>query len=87
MYRDNVDRHSVDNIVSYKIYVTKSIDCLLTFSPIDEKLVTKIISNFKTSHNGSNDQLSNIVVKLIFSHIVKRLPRTINTSLYWYFSR
>ena len=48
----------------------------------DENLVTKIISNLKSSHSRGHDQLSNMVVKLISSHIGKSLTLIINQSLY-----
>ena len=78
----NLDRHSEDNMISYKNYLTKKIDCSLVFRPIDENLVTKIISNLKSSHCCSHDQLSNMVIKLISSHIGKSLTLIFNKSLY-----
>ena len=80
--KENLDRHSEDNIVSYKKYLTKKIDCSFVFRPIDENLVAKKISNLKSSHSRGHDQLSNMVVKLISSHIGKSLTLIINQSLY-----
>ena len=77
-----MDRHSEDNIVASKKYLTKKIDCSFVFRPIDENLVTKTISNLKSSHSRGHDQLSNMVVKLISSHIGKSLTLSINQSLY-----
>ena len=80
--KENLDRHSEDNIVSYKKYLTKKIDCSFVFRPIDENLVVQIISNLKSSHSRGHDQLSNMVVKLISSHIGKSLTLIITQSLY-----
>ena len=78
----NLDRHSEDNMISNKNYLTKKIDCSLVFRPIDENLVTKIISNLRSSHCCSHDQLSNMVIILISSHIGKSLTLIFNKSLY-----